>query len=80
MPAVWPDPEDVRKTIKFGPVTGEEYEGELDVDVEGDPPAERDVRLNTVYANETKVGKCAVPPREKVDLGVPVDDSVGGVS
>lgn len=41
-----------------------------------DYPDVSDVRLNTVFATSL-IGTCAVPAPNHVDLGVPVDDTVG---
>ena len=40
-------------------------------------PLEADVRSGTTYSAELKVGTCAVPPASTVNIGVPVDDTVG---
>lgn len=52
------------------------YTGDL-VSPAGSQPAVTDVRSGTTYALGTLTGTCAIPPRNSVTAGVPVDNGVG---
>lgn len=43
----------------------------------GDTPSAMNVRFGTVYNNGQTTGTCAIPPREAVSYGVPVDNTTG---
>lgn len=46
-------------------------------EISGQLPIEADVRAGVDFALGTKTGTCAVPPKEAVGFGVPVDDTEG---